>query len=327
MTALETAIYFGRLKGMTAADAAVSARSLLDRFGLSGFTDRKVEQLSKGMAQKVQLAAALVTGPRLLILDEPFSGLDPVNQAVLEEVVQERAKGGGTVIFSTHVMQHAERLCDRLLLLARGRKVFQGDQDAARAQLPTRLTLTARDDPRNLRGVTSAEALGPPRDGWTDWAIMLAPGGDAAGVLEACTGRGFALRRFEIEAWVDGAVVHRGDTLFASVLNTRTYGSGMPIATTAGSTPSVTSGSTGGGSGSGAGGKSGATTSSGSGSSNSGHSSMSLTPAGLLSSMQTSNTSSLLNAIKAQDTADAGTSSSDNLYALLGIGSHINTSA
>ena len=198
MTVLETVVYFARLKGMTSADATTAARPLLDRFGLAQFTDRKVEQLSKGMAQKVQLAATLVTGPRLLILDEPFSGLDPVNQAVLEEVVLQRAKGGGTVVFSTHVMQHAERLCDRLLLLAKGRKVFQGDQEAARAQLPTRLTLTARDDPRNLPGVTSAEALGPPRDGWTDWAITLAPGGDAGGVLEACTGRGFALRRFEI---------------------------------------------------------------------------------------------------------------------------------
>ena len=198
MTALETVIYFGRLKGMTRGDAERAARGLLDRFGLAAFTDRKVEQLSKGMAQKVQLAAALVTDPRLIILDEPFSGLDPVNQAVLEEVVLARAKAGATVVFSTHVMQHAERLCDRLLLLARGKKVFQGDQEAARAQLPTRLTLTARDDPGKLPGVKSAQALGAARDDWTDWTIALAPGGDAGAVLEACTGRGFALRRFEI---------------------------------------------------------------------------------------------------------------------------------
>ena len=198
MTVLETVVYFGQLKGMSGAAATAAARPLIERFGLASFTDLKVEQLSKGMAQKVQLAAALVTGPRLLILDEPFSGLDPVNQAVLEEVVLERARGGGTVIFSTHVMQHAERLCDRLILLARGRKVFQGDQEAARAQLPTRLTLSARGDPTSLPGVTRAEALGPPRDGWTDWTIALAPGSDAGAVLEACTSRGFALRRFDI---------------------------------------------------------------------------------------------------------------------------------
>jgi ABC-2 type transport system ATP-binding protein len=198
MTALETVIYFGRLKGMSAGDADAASRDLLDRFGLSASAERKVEQLSKGMAQKVQLAAALVTSPRLIILDEPFSGLDPVNQAVLEDVVLERARQGATVVFSTHVMQHAERLCDRLLLLARGRKVFQGGQDEARAQLPTRLTLTASADPHGLPGVTSAEALGAPRDGWTDWAISLAPGSDAGALLEACTARRFALRRFDI---------------------------------------------------------------------------------------------------------------------------------
>jgi ABC-2 type transport system ATP-binding protein len=198
MTGLETVVYFGRLKGMTAGDADAAARGLLDRFGLSAFSERKVEQLSKGMAQKVQLAAALVTSPRLIILDEPFSGLDPVNQAVLEEVVLQRARDGATVVFSTHVLQHAERLCDRLLLIARGRKVFQGDQDEARAQLPTRLTLTAREDPGSLPGVQSAAAAGPPRDGWTDWTITLAPGGDAGALLEACTARGFSLRRFDL---------------------------------------------------------------------------------------------------------------------------------
>ncbi|MGZ3404539.1 MAG: ABC transporter ATP-binding protein [Phenylobacterium sp.] len=196
MTALETVIYFGRLKGMSRGDAERAARGLLDRFSLASFAERKVEQLSKGMAQKVQLAAALVTGPRLIILDEPFSGLDPVNQAVLEDEVLERAKAGATVVFSTHVMQHAERLCDRLLLLARGRKVFQGDQEAARAQLPARLSLSAKADPGKLPGVERATAGGQ-RDGWTDWEITLKPGASSGAVLEACTSGGFALRDFE----------------------------------------------------------------------------------------------------------------------------------
>ena len=92
-----------------------------------------VDKLSKGMAQKVQLATALVNRPRLLILDEPFSGLDPVNQGLLEEEIRRRMSAAGwTVVFSTHVMQHAERLCDRLLL-ARGRKKFEGTLDEAPA--------------------------------------------------------------------------------------------------------------------------------------------------------------------------------------------------
>jgi ABC-2 type transport system ATP-binding protein len=198
MTALETVVYFARLKAMTADAALASAERLLDRFGLAEFRDRKVDALSKGMAQKVQLASALVTTPRLLILDEPFAGLDPVNQAVLEEVIVELARGGSTVIFSTHVMQHAERLCDRIMLIARGRKVFQGDQDQARAQLPARLTLSAQADPKGLPGVAAARANGSVAGGWRDYDVTLTPKTSPADLLEACTTQGFALRRFDV---------------------------------------------------------------------------------------------------------------------------------
>ncbi len=197
MTVLETVIYFGRLKGMAKGAASASAETLIERFGLAQFAHRKVERLSKGMAQKVQLAAALVTAPRLLILDEPFAGLDPVNQSVLEDVVLERAKAGSTVIFSTHVMQHAERLCDRLLLIARGRKVFEGSQEEARGQLPARLSLTARDNPSGLSGVEHAVARLGGDGGWTNWDITLSPGASAGALLETCTRVGFALRSFE----------------------------------------------------------------------------------------------------------------------------------
>ena len=197
MTVLDTVVYFGRLKGMAAGAATKAAQGLIDRFGLSAWSHLAVDKLSKGMSQKVQLATALVNSPRLLILDEPFSGLDPVNQAVLEELVLEMARGGSTVVFSTHVMQHAERLCDRLLLLARGRKVFEGTQDEARAALPGRLVLTSRADPSGLAGVASATAAGPLDDGWTAWNIELKPGADAGDLLYACTQNAFALRQFE----------------------------------------------------------------------------------------------------------------------------------
>ena len=110
MTVLDTIVYFGRLKGMDAADAKKEAERLIERFGLGEWTKSMVEKLSKGMSQKVQVAAAMVNKPRLLILDEPFSGLDPVNQKVLEDLVLEMAQAGSTVVFSTHIMQHAERL-------------------------------------------------------------------------------------------------------------------------------------------------------------------------------------------------------------------------
>jgi ABC-2 type transport system ATP-binding protein len=198
MTVLDTVIYFGRLKGMSAADAGRSATELIERLGLSQWAKTTLDKLSKGMSQKVQLATALVNKPRLLILDEPFSGLDPVNQGVLEEIVLEMAKGGATVIFSTHVMAHAERLSGRLLLLAHGRKVFEGTQAQARALLPPRLMLTAQNNPAQLPGVASATEAGRAENGWQQWDVILAAGHEPAGLLQHCTQNGFGLRGFEL---------------------------------------------------------------------------------------------------------------------------------
>jgi ABC-2 type transport system ATP-binding protein len=197
MTAIETIIYFGQLKRMTKRDARARGLSLLERFELGNWANKPVEKLSKGMAQKVQLAAALVNTPRLLILDEPFSGLDPVNQGLLEDVIVEMKKGGATVVFSTHTMQHAERLCDRLLMLAHGRKVFEGTQDDAHAALPPRLTMSARTDPSLLPGVAVARRLFI-EDGWGEWEITLSPGTTPSMLLQYCTENRFALRRFDI---------------------------------------------------------------------------------------------------------------------------------
>jgi ABC-2 type transport system ATP-binding protein len=197
MSVLETVIYFGRLKRQSRAQARNAAHPLIDRFGLAPFMNRAVEHLSKGMAQKVQLAAALVNSPKLLLLDEPFSGLDPVNQSVLEQEILTAAHRGANVLFSTHVMEHAERLCTRLVMLARGRKVFDGDQEQARAMLPGRVRLRAKTDPSGLPGVARAEELPSTGDGWTDWEIVLNPGAEPGDLLQACTEKGFALREFE----------------------------------------------------------------------------------------------------------------------------------
>ena len=197
MTALDTITYFGRLKGMSAADARRKGAALLDRFGLAANTRSTVDKLSKGMAQKVQLATAIVNQPKLLILDEPFSGLDPVNQGLLEDEIRRMSAAGSTIVFSTHVMQHAERLCDRLLLLARGRKKFEGTLEQARAELPTRLSVIAKRDPSTLAGVESATDRGAAEDGWRRWDVRLAPGIAPGDVLEQCIAKGFPLRRFE----------------------------------------------------------------------------------------------------------------------------------
>jgi ABC-2 type transport system ATP-binding protein len=197
MTALDTIVYFGRLKGMTANDARTEGLALLDRFGLGDNARFTIDKLSKGMAQKVQLATAVVNRPKLLILDEPFSGLDPVNQNLLEDEIRRVSANGATVIFSTHVMQHAERLCDKLLLLARGRRKFEGTLGEARAQLPARLSVVARQSLGAIPGVKSCDPVGPAKDGWQEWDVELDPGIAAGDVLEACTARAIPLRRFD----------------------------------------------------------------------------------------------------------------------------------
>jgi ABC-2 type transport system ATP-binding protein len=106
----------------------------LPRLGLADWVDHRIDQLSKGMAQKVQFLAAIVARPRLLILDEPFSGLDPVNAEVLRDAVLDLRRAGTTIVFSTHDMNTAEKMCDRLLMIFNGRKVLDGSLDDIQAQ-------------------------------------------------------------------------------------------------------------------------------------------------------------------------------------------------
>jgi ABC-2 type transport system ATP-binding protein len=119
---------------MSPRDARREAGSWLERFGLSDWADRKVETLSKGMKQKVQFIGSVLSRPELLILDEPFSGLDPVNLEALREAILQMRRDGTTVIFSTHDMQKAEELCDVICMIFRGRKVLDGTLEQIQAQ-------------------------------------------------------------------------------------------------------------------------------------------------------------------------------------------------
>jgi len=133
MNAWSVIQYFAMLKGLDRLSAKNRAWAMLEKYGLKDFGNARVESLSKGMGQKVQVLAAVAHEPELVILDEPFSGLDPVNQTVLEELIRDMARNGQTIVFSTHVMQHAERLCDQILLIARGKKIFDGRVNFASA--------------------------------------------------------------------------------------------------------------------------------------------------------------------------------------------------
>jgi ABC-2 type transport system ATP-binding protein len=118
--------YIGTLKGMTPRDAKARAVTLVERFDLGKWSNKSIDSLSKGMQQKLQFASTIIHEPDLLILDEPFSGLDPVNVEVLKTAIMDYHKSGRTIIFSTHMMEQAERLCDSVFMIHRGRKVLDG---------------------------------------------------------------------------------------------------------------------------------------------------------------------------------------------------------
>ncbi len=194
-TARETIAHMARLNGMKGKDAFPLADKLLDRYGLSEAKRKKNKDMSKGMAQKVQLLAAIAHDPEFYILDEPFSGLDPVNQQVLENMVREIAERGRTIIFSTHVMEHAERLCDRIILISGGRKVFDGSTDEALAQAPRRMVIGSEDS--RLREAVSpfADHIEDREDGGL--TLFLKREADSHEILEKCVGAKIKLARFE----------------------------------------------------------------------------------------------------------------------------------
>lgn len=136
MKTVQAIAFMGALRGLDWKTGRTRAAELMQAAGLGHATDQKIRKLSKGMAQLVQLLGSVVHQPDLLVLDEPFSGLDPVNQERLEKLILAERDRGATVLFSTHVMAHAERLCDRLTIIAGGKVRFEGTVADARATLP-----------------------------------------------------------------------------------------------------------------------------------------------------------------------------------------------
>lgn len=193
--------YFGSLKGLRRDDAKRRAHELLDRYGLGKFANYKCDAMSKGMQQKVQLLASIVHEPELVILDEPFSGLDPVNQEVMEGAILDLKKSGKTVIFSTHIMEHAERLCDRILLIAGGRKVLDGTIAEAKRAIPRRLRIETEDDPGALQGtegVVDIIKIGESSDqAARRYELLLSENANPDAILKSCFERQIRLRSFD----------------------------------------------------------------------------------------------------------------------------------
>lgn len=192
--------YLARLKGMSAGKAFKRADALLESHGLGAVRRKKIKTLSKGMAQKVQVLAAIAHEPELIIFDEPFSGLDPVNQRVLEQTIRAQAEAGRTILFSTHVMEHAERLCDRIVLIAQGKKAFEGSTEEALALAPSAALLetegaydlAAALAPRGFAVTPDGEEAGHRR-----WRAQLEGANASRRLLAACVEAGAPLSLFE----------------------------------------------------------------------------------------------------------------------------------
>jgi ABC-2 type transport system ATP-binding protein len=199
MTPVDAIVFFAGLKGVPPARARRRALEMLEANGLAHAARRQVRRLSKGMAQRVQLLSALAHEPELVILDEPFSGLDPLAQQTLEELLRGLAAQGAAVVFSTHVMQHAERLCDRVVLIAGGRKVFDGSVADARAAAPRTLVLEGAipaEASKDLPGLEDAAWESAGSGGRL--TARLAAGAQVQAPLQAAFSRGWEISRFEL---------------------------------------------------------------------------------------------------------------------------------
>jgi ABC-2 type transport system ATP-binding protein len=173
MYAREAIAFMGALRGLPIAEGRRRADQLLEEHNLSDWAKKPIRSLSKGMAQTVQLLGTIIHRPRLIVLDEPFAGLDAINQGRLEDLIRRETRAGATVIFSTHVIAHAERLCENVAIIAKGRVAFDGRVAEARARLRpiVRIRTRAVDGPGR-----SAIPAGARREG-DEWVFELPEGG------------------------------------------------------------------------------------------------------------------------------------------------------
>jgi ABC-2 type transport system ATP-binding protein len=195
MKLLEHLAFLGRLKGLAGPEALKRARHWCERLELTSWSGKKVEELSKGMQQKVQFIGAILHDPDLIIMDEPFSGLDPANAVVLKDVLLESAKNGRTILLSTHRMDQAERLCSSICLINRGRAVLEGDLGRIKAARGhSNVQIKYDGDSRFLQQRRLVESF---NDYGNYVEVRLAPGADAQELLRAAAASA-RLTRFEL---------------------------------------------------------------------------------------------------------------------------------
>ncbi|MBK8098092.1 MAG: ATP-binding cassette domain-containing protein [Planctomycetes bacterium] len=190
----EIIAYFGKLKGLDPATANRRAKELLTRYGLGDWIDKKCEAMSKGMGQKVQVLGTIIHESELVILDEPFSGLDPVNRDMMRDLILDMKRSGRTVIFSTHEMERAEQLCDYVMMIHKARLQFAGPLAEVRQGRDFGIQLDYDGDGAALRSLPGVSRV---NDSGKFAELFLAPNADPQAVLAALVGK-VRIRRFDV---------------------------------------------------------------------------------------------------------------------------------
>lgn len=200
MKVLDLLVFLAQIKGVDRSHAKRKAVAWLERLGLGDWVEKKIDDLSKGMQQKVQFISTMLHEPELVILDEPFAGLDPVNTQVIKDIVVDLSRQGTTILFSTHIMEHAEKLCDSVCIIARGEKVIDGALGEVKRQHSGRHVIVAVE-----RGIDSVHRLFSDRtlvskaDDYGQYAeIELTEGADPQRLLHGLVQAGARVTRFEI---------------------------------------------------------------------------------------------------------------------------------
>jgi ABC-2 type transport system ATP-binding protein len=194
MHARDAIAFMGALRGLPVGEGRRRADELLSQHGLGDWATKPIRNLSKGMAQIVQLLGSIVHRPRLIVLDEPFAGLDAINQGLLEELIRREARNGATIIFSTHVIAHAERLCERIAIIASGKVAFDGSVAEARGRLRPIVRLRTRVSDGPWRNAIPEDAR---REG--DEYVFELPEGGPEPLLKALIDGGAGIETLAIE--------------------------------------------------------------------------------------------------------------------------------
>ncbi len=198
MVVIDQLVYFGQLYGLSGEQARREARSWLTRFRILDLAERRAEELSKGNQQKVQLIAAVLHDPEVLLMDEPFTGLDPVNVTLLREAFLDLRRDGKTLVFSTHQMEAVETLCEAVAIIDRGRLVVGGplrDVKRSTGRAAVRIGFDAATETRWLGELPGVRLV---RRGADEAELGLEPATEPDSILTAALGRGLRIRRFEV---------------------------------------------------------------------------------------------------------------------------------